>query len=41
MARVVLFVRSPFGGSLKSGRRFCADAFGRNMASVALKIFYI
>jgi hypothetical protein len=30
---------SAFGGSLKSGGRFCIGAFGRNLASVAVKMF--
>jgi hypothetical protein len=30
---------SAFGGSLESGGRFCVGAFGRNLASVALKMF--
>jgi hypothetical protein len=30
---------SAFGGSLESGGRFCVDAFGRNLASVAVKMF--
>jgi hypothetical protein len=30
---------SAFGGSLESGGRFCVGAFGRNLASVAVKIF--
>jgi hypothetical protein len=30
---------SAFSGSLESGGRFCVGAFGRNMASVAVKIF--
>jgi hypothetical protein len=28
-----------FGGNLVSGGRFCVGAFGRNLASVAVKIF--
>jgi hypothetical protein len=28
-----------FGGSLQSGGRFCVGAFGRNLASVAVKMF--
>jgi hypothetical protein len=28
-----------FGGSLESGGRFCVGAFGRNLASVAVKMF--
>jgi hypothetical protein len=28
-----------FGGILESGGRFCVRAFGRNMASVAVKMF--
>jgi hypothetical protein len=32
-------VESAFGGSLESGGRFCVGAFGRNLASVAVKIF--
>jgi hypothetical protein len=28
-----------FGGSLKSGSRFLVGAFGRNLASVAVKMF--
>jgi hypothetical protein len=28
-----------FGGSLESGGRFCVDTFGRNVASVAVKMF--
>jgi hypothetical protein len=31
--------RSAFGGSLESGGRFCVGAFGRNLASVAVKMF--
>jgi hypothetical protein len=27
------------GGSLESGGRFCVGAFGRNLASVAVKLF--
>jgi hypothetical protein len=30
---------SAFGGSLESGGRFCVGAFGRNLASVAVKMF--
>jgi hypothetical protein len=30
---------SAFGGSLESGCRFCVGAFGRNLASVAVKMF--
>jgi hypothetical protein len=30
---------SAFGGSLDSGGRFCVGAFGRNTASVAVKMF--
>jgi hypothetical protein len=30
---------SAFGGSLESGGRFCAGASGRNLASVAVKMF--
>jgi hypothetical protein len=30
---------SAFGGSLESGGRFCVGAFGRNMSSVAIKMF--
>jgi hypothetical protein len=30
---------SAFGGSLESGGRFCVPAFGRNLASVAVKMF--
>jgi hypothetical protein len=29
------------GGSLESGGRVCVGAFGRNLATVAVKIFYI
>jgi hypothetical protein len=29
---------SAFGGSLESGGRFCVGAFGRNLASVAVKV---
>jgi hypothetical protein len=32
-------VESTFGGILESGGRFCVGAFGRNLASVAVKIF--
>jgi hypothetical protein len=32
-------VESAFGGSLESGGRFCVGAFGRNLASVAVKMF--
>jgi hypothetical protein len=32
-------VASAFGGSLESGCRFCVGAFGRNLASVAVKMF--
>jgi hypothetical protein len=28
-----------FDGSLESGGRFCVGAFGRNLASVAVKMF--
>jgi hypothetical protein len=28
-----------FGGSLESGGRFCIGAFGRNLVSVAMKMF--
>jgi hypothetical protein len=28
-----------FGGSLESGGRFCLGAFGRNLASVAVKMY--
>jgi hypothetical protein len=30
---------SAFGGSLESGGQFCVRAFGRNLASVAMKMF--
>jgi hypothetical protein len=30
---------SEFGGSLKSGGRFCVGAFGSNLASIAVKMF--
>jgi hypothetical protein len=30
---------SAFGGSLDSGCRFCVGAFGRNLASVVVKMF--
>jgi hypothetical protein len=30
---------SAFGGSLELGGRFCVGAFGRNLASVAVKTF--
>jgi hypothetical protein len=30
---------SAFGGNLESGGRFCVGAFGRNLASVAVKMF--
>jgi hypothetical protein len=30
---------SAFGGSLESGGRFCVGAFGRNLTSVAVKMF--
>jgi hypothetical protein len=30
---------SAFGGSVESGGRFCIGAFGRNLASVAVKMF--
>jgi hypothetical protein len=36
---VALMAGSAFGGSLESGGRFCVGAFGRNLASVALKMF--
>jgi hypothetical protein len=32
-------VESAFGGILESGGRFCVGAFGRNLASVAVKMF--
>jgi hypothetical protein len=32
-------VEPAFGGSLVSGGRFCVGAFGRNLASVAVKMF--
>jgi hypothetical protein len=32
-------VGSAFGGSLESGGRFCVGGFGRNLASVAVKMF--
>jgi hypothetical protein len=32
-------VGSAFGGSLESDCRFCVDAFGRNLTSVAVKMF--
>jgi hypothetical protein len=32
-------VGSAFGWSLESDCRFCVDAFGRNLASVAVKMF--
>jgi hypothetical protein len=32
-------VGSAFGGGLESGGRFCVGAFGRNLASVAVKMF--
>jgi hypothetical protein len=28
-----------FGRSMKSGSRFCVGAFGRNLSSVAVKMF--
>jgi hypothetical protein len=31
---------SAFGGTLESGGRFCVGAFGRNLDSVAVKIFF-
>jgi hypothetical protein len=33
------FGNSAFGESLESGGRFCVGAFGRNLASVAVKLF--
>jgi hypothetical protein len=32
-------VESAFGGSLETGGRFCVGAFGKNLASIAVKIF--
>jgi hypothetical protein len=32
-------VGSAFCGSLESGGRFCVGAFGRNLVSVAVKMF--
>jgi hypothetical protein len=32
-------MESVFGGSLESGGWFCVGAFGRNLASVAVKVF--
>jgi hypothetical protein len=37
-AMVEPVVESAFGGSLESGGWFCVGAFGRNLASVAMKI---
>jgi hypothetical protein len=37
-AVVAHMVESAFGGSLESGR-FCVCAFGRNLASIAVKTF--
>jgi hypothetical protein len=34
-----VLAKSAFGGSLESGGRFCVGAFGRNLASVAVKMF--
>jgi hypothetical protein len=31
---------SAYGGSLKSGGQFCGGAFVRNLASIAVKIFF-
>jgi len=36
-----VFLQTALGGSLKSGGRFFVRAFGRNLASVTLKCFYI
>jgi hypothetical protein len=38
-AMVAPMVGSAFGGSLESSGRFCVGAFGRNLASVAVKMF--
>jgi hypothetical protein len=38
-ANEAMVAESAFGGSLESGGRFCVGAFGRNLASVAVKIF--
>jgi hypothetical protein len=35
----VASVVGAFGGSVESGGRFCVGAFGRNLASVAVKMF--
>jgi hypothetical protein len=32
---------SAFGGSLESGGLFCVGAFGRNMASVTVNMFFL
>jgi hypothetical protein len=36
---MAVLAESDFGGSPESGSRFCVGAFGRNLASVAVKIF--
>jgi hypothetical protein len=36
-----VLARNANGGSLESGGRVCVGAFGRNLASVAVKIFHI
>jgi hypothetical protein len=38
-APIVSLTESAFGGSLESCGRFCVGAFGRNLASVDLKMF--
>jgi hypothetical protein len=38
-AMVAPVVESAFGGSLESGGRFRVGAFGRNLASVTVKMF--
>jgi hypothetical protein len=39
VAPMMGLAESAFGGSLESGGRFCVGAFGRNLASVAVKMF--
>jgi hypothetical protein len=39
VAPMVEFGGVAFGWSLESGGRFCVGAFGRNLASVAVKMF--
>jgi hypothetical protein len=40
VAPVVGLAESAFGGNLESGGRLCVDSFGRNVTSVAVRIFF-